>query len=242
MKDSLIDILSLHDISITNEQAEKFLLFKDLLIEWNKKINLTSIENDKDIFYKHFLDSLLCLKLGLNWNGKKVIDIGTGAGFPGVPLKIVLGDKINLNLFDSLQKRISYLEAIIEDLNLGSVSAVHGRAEDFGRNNLFREKFDIVTARAVAKLPVLLEICLPFVKPNGYFIAMKGPDGLNELSESSYALGELGAELYLKKEFSLRDDEYTRLIFVFKKIKVMHHKYPRKSGIPQKKPLIKPNG
>ncbi|MDK2822986.1 MAG: rRNA (guanine527-N7)-methyltransferase [Clostridia bacterium] len=238
MKDKLLKILPQKGFNLNDEQINKLVLFASFLREWNNKMNLTSLEREEDIIYKHFIDSLFCLKVNLPWEGKKIIDIGTGAGFPGIPLKIVLNNSIDLTLCDSLQKRITFLEFVLSKLNLEKVVCVHGRAEDLGKNNLYRENYDLVLARAVARLPVLLELCLPFVKIGGYFMALKGPEGLNELNESNLALNLLGGEVYKMDKFSLQDEKINRIIITIKKVKPTLDKYPRKAGIPSKKPLL----
>ena len=168
--------------------------------------------------------------------GKSMIDIGTGAGFPGVPLKI-MEPELDLTLFDSLNKRIVFLQELCKKLELKDVKAVHGRAEEFGIKPDYRQQYDIATARAVARMPVLLEICLPFVKKGGILIALKGPELENELKESENALKELGGKVIAVQEFTLADGAYTRNLAVIEKVKDTPKKYPRKAGTPQKKPL-----
>lgn len=199
-------------------------------------MNLTALETDEEIIYKHFLDSLFCLKLDLNWQEKKILDVGTGAGFPGLPLKIYL-DSVEVHLLDSLKKRVLFLEEVIKNLNLKNVFCFHGRAEDFGKNDAFREQYDLVTARAVARLPVLLELCLPFVKKDGFFIALKGPEGINELEESKEALSLLGGKVHTLKHFIIQGIMQERVLIAFQKTSPTPSKYPRKAGIPQKRPL-----
>jgi 16S rRNA (guanine527-N7)-methyltransferase len=239
MKNKLTRALKKEGIDLSTTQIEKFVLFSDLLKEWNKKMNLTALDEDEDIIYKHFLDSLLCLKTGLNWKGRNIIDIGTGAGFPGIPLKIFLEDQIHLTLFDSLQKRVNFLETVVQELGLVNVRCIHGRAEDFGNNSDYREKYDIVLARAVARLPLLLELCLPFCKTGGFFLAMKGPEGVNEIEESNYALQQLGGFCKETNSFVFREKGFKRIIITIEKTENTPAKYPRKAGIPQKRPLIK---
>ena len=181
--------------------------------------------------------TVLLLSVKKDLAGSSLIDIGTGAGFPGIPLKII-EPKLNLTLFDSLNKRINFLNTVCQNLSLEGVQTVHGRAEDFGKKIEFREKFDLATARAVARMPVLLEICLPFVKVGGYFIALKGPELENELQESKRALAELGARVVDVQALTLADGNYTRNIAVIEKVKNTPKKYPRKAGTPQKTPLV----
>jgi len=230
------EILAAENFNLTEDQLDKFVIYSNLLKEWNKKMNLTALETDEEIIYKHFLDSLFCLKLDLNWQEKKILDVGTGAGFPGLPLKIYL-DSVEVHLLDSLKKRVLFLEEVIKNLNLKNVFCFHGRAEDFGKNDAFREQYDLVTARAVARLPVLLELCLPFVKKDGFFIALKGPEGINELEESKEALSLLGGKVHTLKHFIIQGIMQERVLIAFQKTSPTPSKYPRKAGIPQKRPL-----
>ncbi|MFZ7102979.1 MAG: 16S rRNA (guanine(527)-N(7))-methyltransferase RsmG [Peptococcaceae bacterium] len=234
------DIFREKELIFNENQINNFIKFSHLLLEWNNIMNLTAIEDMEDIYYKHFLDSLLCLKTSLKWSEKSILDIGTGAGFPGIPLKIVLGDHTKLTLLDSLQKRIIFLEHVIEELNLINISCIHGRAEDLARNSEYREKYDIVLARAVAKLPVLLELAIPFLKKGGYFLALKGPEGIEELAESDFVQEELGVIFCSADEFFLKDnEEHKRVILMFRKEQETADKYPRKAGILQKRPLLR---
>ena len=223
--------------SLNERQIEQFVQYYDLLIDWNKKINLTAIEEPQEVADKHFVDSALLLSVKKDLADCSLIDIGTGAGFPGIPLKII-EPRLKLTLFDSLNKRINFLNTVCHDLSLEGVQAVHGRAEDFGKKAEYREKFDLATARAVARMPVLLEICLPFVKLGGHFIALKGPELEKELQESKKALFELGGRVVDVQALTLADGNYTRNIAVIEKIKPTPKKYPRKAGTPQKTPLI----
>lgn len=236
MKVKFKEILAAENFNLTEDQLDKFVIYSNLLKEWNKKMNLTALETDEEIIYKHFLDSLFCLKLDLNWQEKKILDVGTGAGFPGLPLKIYL-DSVEVHLLDSLKKRVLFLEEVIKNLNLKNVFCFHGRAEDFGKNDAFREQYDLVTARAVARLPVLLELCLPFVKKDGFFIALKGPEGINELEESKEALSLLGGKVHILKYFIIQGIRQERVLIAFQKTSPTPSKYPRKAGIPQKRPL-----
>lgn len=217
------------------KQLAQFERYYGLLTEWNEKINLTAITAPQDVAVKHFADSLLARQMLNEWSGKSLIDIGTGAGFPGVPLKIA-EPSLQLTLFDSLQKRLNFLDILCRELELKDVQTVHGRAEDGGRAADLREKFDIATARAVAKLPVLLEYALPFVKVGGYFLALKGPELEEELAQANKALKALGGELVEVGNFALGD--YTRNIALIKKVSPTPKAYPRKAGTPQKKPLV----
>ncbi len=224
-----------YGIELSDVQADKFINYAELLKDWNTRINLTAIEEDKDIIIKHFIDSLTIAPY-LTKGGLSIIDVGTGAGFPGIPLKIVI-DNLKVTLLDSLDKRIKFLNEVINTTQLKDINAVHGRAEDFGANPEYREKFDISTARAVAALPVLLEYCLPFVKIGGTFIAMKG-NNIEELKDSKKALSILGGEIEEVKEISLPFGEMRRNIITVRKLRQTPTKYPRKAGKPSKEPLL----
>lgn len=237
MEKKLQDILAEENIDFTKDKIKQLLTFMDLLQETNKKMNLTALESDQDIMYKHFLDSLLCLKVWDQWKDKKIIDIGTGAGFPGIPLKI-FEESIQIDLLDSLNKRLVFLEHVIEELSLTKTQVIHGRAEDYGKDPEYRQSYDIVLARAVASLPILLEYCLPFVKVGGHFIALKGPEVEEELLESKEALQILGGKYVDSKSFTLLEGEHHRNLIIFEKIADTPDKYPRKAGIPKKRPII----
>lgn len=216
-------------------QVEQLLKYKDILMEWNEKMNLTAIEEDSDIIIKHYIDSLSILPHISNTEAR-VIDVGTGAGFPGIPMKIAYTN-LNITLLDSLDKRVKFLNEVINSLKLAKISAVHGRAEDYGMKPDFREKFDISVARAVANLPVLLEYCLPFVKVDGIFIAMKGSN-IEEVDASKKALDLLGAKIEDVKELTLPFSDIKRNIIIVRKLRQTPTKYPRKAGKPSKEPLL----
>lgn len=222
--------------SLTNAQLEQFLQYYALLKEWNQKMNLTAIEEPVEVAYKHFVDSALLCRVIPQLAGRSLIDIGTGAGFPGVPLKI-MEPSLQLTLFDSLNKRITFLKEVCQQLQLSGVQAIHGRAEDFAQKIDYREQYDLASARAVARLPVLLEICLPFVKVGGYFIALKGPELEQEIAESSRALQLSGGKIEDVQKLTLLDGKYSRSIAVILKTAPTPKKYPRKAGTPQKSPL-----
>ena len=236
MRDILINAFTSEGFSLTEQQLQQFVTYYDALIAWNQKMNLTAIEEPVEVAYKHFVDSVCLLRVVADLKQKCMIDIGTGAGFPGVPLKI-MEPALDLTLFDSLNKRIIFLQELCRTLQLKNIKAVHGRAEEFGIKPEYRQQYDMATARAVARMPVLLEICLPFVKKGGIFIALKGPELENEIKESSNALKELGGNLIDVQKFTLADGAYTRNLAVIEKIKDTPKKYPRKAGTPQKKPL-----
>lgn len=222
------------DIKINDEQIKSFEKYMNLLLEWNEKINLTAITQPEEIKLKHFVDSLTVLKY-IN-DDDKVIDIGTGAGFPGIPLKI-MNENTKITLLDSLNKRINFLNIVIETLNLRNIQAIHGRAEEIARNKLYREKYDVAVSRAVANLSTLTEYMLPFVKIGGKCICMKGANVNEELERAQNAIKELGGEIERVDNFYLSDNDNERNIIVIKKIKETNPKYPRKAGTPSKEPL-----
>lgn len=210
--------------------------YREILVDWNQKMNLTGIEEEKEVFIKHFLDSISAVSNGYIKDGISLIDVGTGAGFPGLPLKICL-QNIELTLLDSLNKRINFLQEVSNTVNLKDVEFIHGRAEDFGKNSDYREQYDVATARAVAGLPILMEFCVPFVKVGGYFVCLKGPNANLELEESKMAMDVLGLEFVEKIDIELPNEELKHNILVFKKIKNTPEKYPRKAGKPAKSPI-----
>jgi len=222
------------DLELNMFHVEQFNKYKDLLLDWNEKINLTSITAEEEIAEKHFIDSLTLLSTGLIFKEAKMIDIGTGAGFPGIPLKILNRD-IRLTLLDSLKKRVIFLEHLKKELSLDDLQIIHGRAEDYGVKEGFRESFDIAVSRAVATLNILAEYCLPFVKVGGYFLAMKGHDIQDEIEAAKNALKILGGEVYEVKNIKILSLHHT--IVVIKKIFDTPSKYPRKAGKPEKHPL-----
>lgn len=219
---------------LTMLQQKQFEKYKDLLLEWNEKINLTAITEEDDIILKHFIDSMTILKY-IDENSS-IVDVGTGAGFPGIPVKIA-NSSIDVTLVDSLNKRLIFLEEVIKNLNLEKIKTVHSRAEEFGQNKIYREKFDIATSRAVANLSVLVEYLLPLVKVGGKCICMKGSDIEEELKNSKEAIKTLGGQIEQVEEFTLPDSDIKRNIIVIKKIKQTPNKYPRKPGVPSKNPL-----
>ena len=222
------------NIKINEEQIKSFEKYMNLLLEWNEKINLTAITQPDEVKLKHFVDSLTVLKY-IN-DDDKVIDIGTGAGFPGIPLKI-MKENTKITLLDSLNKRINFLNIVIETLNLRNIQAIHGRAEEIARNKLYREKYDVAVSRAVANLSTLTEYMLPFVKVGGKCICMKGANVNEELERAQNAIKELGGEIERVDNFYLSDNDNERNIIVIKKVKETNPKYPRKAGTPSKEPL-----
>ena len=222
------------EIKFTEEQLNKFYKYMNMLIEWNEKINLTAIIEPKEIILKHFIDSLAILKY--TENSKKFLDIGTGAGFPGIPIKIMRKD-LEITLLDSLNKRINFLNEVIKELNLEKITAIHSRIEDYGRNKEYREKYDIVTARAVANLSTLSEYMLPMTKINGQSICMKGPDIEEEIENGKKAVKILGGEIKKVEKLELPESKDKRTIIQIIKTKNTPNKYPRKVRKPSKEPI-----
>ncbi len=220
-------------LSLSREQLEQFNRYYNLMIDWNSRMNLTAITDPEGVAVKHFADSLLLTKAVSFPEGAKLADIGTGAGFPAVPVAVIRKD-IHLILVDSLNKRISFLKELCATLEI-QANCIHGRAEELGRTAL-REQVDVVTARAVAHLRVLAEYCLPFVKPGGFFVALKGPEIETELAEAERAIQVLGGELDENFRFTLPDGS-RRTILRFKKISQTPTKYPRPSAKIAKSPL-----
>lgn len=224
------------NLSLSDHQLSQFQLYYEFLIEKNKQINLTAITEFEDVLIKHFLDSLSCVKV-LDMNKtKRIIDVGTGAGFPGVPLKIAFPD-IEICLLDSLNKRILFLEELCEQIHLENVLTLHSRAEDAAHDEKFRESFEVSVSRAVANLAVLSEYCIPFVKENGMFVSYKSGKIEEEISQSEQAIKTLGGKIIKTEIFTLPKTEISRSLIVIKKIKETGKKYPRKSGIPERKPI-----
>lgn len=232
----LRDGLKGYNIDVDDSMLEKFEKYREILVEYNKVMNLTGITEQREVYIKHFLDSVAIFNNGYIEDEMSVIDVGTGAGFPGLPFKIV-NPSIQLTLLDSLNKRIKFLKEVGDSIGFDDIEYVHGRAEDFGKNKEFREKFDIATARAVANLPVLLELCVPYVKLGGYFICLKGPNVENELEKSENAMKLLGVELVESIDAELPDEELNHKILVFEKTAKTPKRFPRKAGTPAKEPL-----
>ena len=228
-----IEKVKLLNIKISDVQAENFFIYMKLLLEWNKKMNLTAITNEDEVILKHFIDSLTINKY---MNGKKVMDIGTGAGFPGIPLKILKKD-LSITLLDSLNKRITFLEEVIRNLSLENIQAVHARAEELAHKEEYREQYDIAVSRAVAPMHTLLEYMLPYVKIGGKCICMKGPNLQEESKDLQNCLETLGGKIEKIEEIVLPETEIKRNIMLIKKENKTPKKYPRNPGMPSKKPL-----
>ncbi len=223
------------NINLTDIQAEKFYTYMNLLLEWNEKINLTAIKEPEEIIKKHFIDSLT-IKKYINDNSY-IIDVGTGAGFPGIPLNIVSNNN-KIILLDALNKRLNFLNEVINQANLGNIKTAHFRAEEAGKNKEYREKFDIVISRAVAPLNILVEYLLPFVKIGGKCICMKGSNIQEELEVSKNAINILGGKIEKIESFALPGTDMARNIIVVSKVIKTPAKYPRKAGTPSKEPII----
>lgn len=238
--DRLVDICNKINIDISDNQIEKFKSYYELLIEKNKVMNLTAITEKNEVIIKHFIDSIAIIpylkKLDLIDSNKRIIDIGTGAGFPGIPLKIMLPD-IEFTLLDSLNKRVGFLNEVIDNLDLSGIEAIHGRAEDYAVDKKYREKYDFCVSRAVANLSTLSEYCLPFVKTGGLFISYKAGDSEEEINNSKNAIKLLGGKINKVEEFILPETDVTRVFVLVNKLTNTDKKYPRKAGIPTKKPL-----
>lgn len=224
-------------LEFDENKYNQFIKYMSLLKSWNEKVNLTAITDDLEIVKKHFIDSIKIFKFQPLKDAKKVIDVGTGGGFPGIPMKIIKPE-LEVVLLDSLKKRISVLESILNDIGINDVAAIHGRAEEFGVKTEFREKFDVVVSRAVANLAVLSEFCLPYAKIGGYFVALKGPSVDSEVNESKRAINELGGKLIDLIEVHIENTDLKHNLVVIKKIKNTPKQYPRKAGIVSKKPLL----
>ena len=224
-------------IVLSDDQKDRFIKYYELLTEWNQKINLTAITAFDDVIRKHFLDSLYFLNLpGLSRSGK-MIDVGTGAGFPGIPIAIVCPD-MRITLLDSLRKRTDFLALCRDELSLGNMEPVHTRAEDGARDPFHREKYDFAVSRAVASLPVLCEYCIPFVKKGGAFISYKSLKADQEVKDSEKAVHLLGGEIEHISHLKLAGTDEERNLIVIRKTGDTPKKYPRKSGMPSKKPII----
>ena len=218
-------------IMLLEEQIEKFYKYMNLLIEWNQKINLTAIVEPKEIIQKHFIDSMSVLNY--IQDKKNIIDVGTGAGFPGIPIKIA-NPNINVTLLDSLQKRVNFLSEVVSQLELDKIKAVHSRAEDYAKEN--RESYDVAISRAVANMSTLVEYLLPYVKQDGIVICMKGPNIEDELEKSKKAISILGGKIEHIEHLFL-DEEMERNLIIIRKIKSTPKQYPRKAGKPAKEPI-----
>lgn len=232
---SLIKGLTYEHISIdlSDVQVNQLCQFGELLLEWNQRLNLTRITEPKEVILKHFIDSMVLSKF---IEGKSFADLGTGAGFPGIPLKI-LRPELKVVLMDSLKKRLKFLDIVIDRLALSGIKTVHARAEDFGRDTHYRASFDTVSSRAVARLPVLLEYALPVLKVNGLFLAPKGLQAEEELVESQKALEIVGGTFEGIEHFNFGEGAEHRAVILIRKTRETSSRYPRQAGTPTKKPI-----
>ena len=221
---------------LIEKQYNQFITYMKLLQEWNEKINLTAITEDEEVIKKHFIDCIKAFKSKAVRNAKTVIDVGTGAGFPGLPIAIMNPD-ISVTLLDSLNKRINFLNTVVAQLELKNVTTIHSRAEDGARKPELRESFDVATSRAVANMAVLSEFCLPYVRVNGYFVALKGPAIEEELKEGQKAINTLGGSLENIIEVNIEESDLKHNIVEIKKVNKCPKTYPRKAGTVNKKPI-----
>jgi len=236
MNKLLLDKVNELSIKLNEKQVEQFIGFYEMLVEWNKVMNLTGITEYEEVVEKHFVDSLSIVKAVDIANVDSVIDIGTGAGFPGIPLKIAF-PHLKITLLDSLNKRIKFLNAVIEELGLEDISTIHGRAEDFAKQEAYRETYDLCVSRAVANLSTLSEYCLPYVNVDGMFVPYKSGDIEEELNNSKKAVQILGGKIEKTIKFELPGTDIGRSFVKIKKVKNTAKKYPRKAGLPSKEPL-----
>lgn len=237
---SFINDLKKLTIEITNKQQEQFIKYYELLNRWNAVMNLTAITEFNEVMKKHFIDSVSLIKALPDMKEKQytIIDVGTGAGFPGIPLKITF-PQVRVVLLDSLNKRVSFLNEVINNLELTNIEALHGRAEDLAKKKEYRENFDICVSRAVANLTTLSEYCIPFVKIGGYFISYKSEKITEEYKDAGEAVKVLGGKYKEQIEFNLPDSDIYRNLFIIEKIKNTPGKFPRKAGLPSKEPIKK---
>ncbi len=224
-------------VTLTDKQIEQFEKYYELLVEWNKVMNLTGITEFDEVMQKHFVDSAAAAKYVEMEKVNSLIDVGTGAGFPGIPLKIVY-PHIQVTLLDSLNKRIKFLEEVVDNLGLTGIETVHGRAEDAAKKAEYREQFDLSVSRAVANLASLTEYCLPFVKVGGKFVSYKSVSVDEEITQSKKAVYVLGGEIEKVEKFNLPESDMERALVIVEKKRSTPKKYPRKAGMPTKEPLV----
>lgn len=230
-------LLQEHGITVSEGQLKQFERYYEELVSWNEKMNLTGITERDQVYIKHFYDSIsLAFHVPMG-EIESMADIGSGAGFPGIPLKICF-PHLQLTIVDSLNKRIQFLQHVVDELGLSQVRLLHGRAEDLGRQENLRDAFDLVTARAVARMVILNEFCLPFAKPGGLFVAMKGSNPEDEVKEAARSLSELNGKWVSTPAFSLPLENSERHLVLIQKTAPTPKKYPRKAGIPAKTPLV----
>ena len=225
------------NVELSVEQVEVFMRFREQLLERNKVVNLTAIREPEEVITKHFLDSLCVFATDSIKSKAKVLDVGTGGGFPGIPMKIA-EPSLRIDLLDSLKKRLTFLDEVITENQWTDIQTLHGRAEDFAQNRKYREQYDLVVSRAVARLTILLEYCLPYVKLGGVFLALKGPMLDEEIDEAKRALLVLGGQIEKMLEVEIPYTDLSHRILVIKKIKSTPKIYPRQAGMPRKEPII----
>ena len=235
-REELNKAAALYQLPLSQDQVEAYTKYFDLLIEWNQQINLTAITQPDQVAVKHMIDSISCFDSSVFFAGARMIDVGTGAGFPGLPLKIFQSD-LGLTLLDSLNKRVKFLQCVVDELKLENTTLIHARAEEGARQKQYREQFDVAVSRAVARLTVLCEYCLPFVKIGGYFVALKGLQYAAEVDEAKRAIEILGGKLEKILPVKLPGLDDVRAVLYIKKIKKTPTVYPRKAGTPEKSPL-----
>ena len=226
--------LKILSVRFSVEQTEQFFDYMNLLIEWNEKMNLTAIIEPEEIILKHFIDSITILK-ELE-DGSKIVDVGTGAGFPGIPLSI-MNPTLKITLVDSLNKRLIFLQEVVNKLGLNNIEIIHARAEEFGQNKKYRENFDVSTSRAVANLSTLSEYLIPLVKVGGKIVSMKAADAHEEIKDAQRAIEVLGGNVEKIEEFNLPQSDIGRTVVIIRKNKQTPNKYPRKPGMPSKEPI-----
>lgn len=234
--EQFVSALKNNGVELSDTQLKQFDIYFKMLVEWNEKVNLTAITNEEDVYLKHFYDSITAAFYYDFTKDLHICDIGAGAGFPSIPLKICF-PHLKITIIDSLNKRIGFLEHLTAELEIDQVYFHHGRAEDFGSNPTFREKFDVVMARAVARMSVLTELCLPFCKINGVFIAMKGAQANEEIKDAKKAIKVLGGEVSKSNTFILPKEDSERSIITIDKRTQTPKKYPRKAGTPNRSPI-----
>lgn len=235
--DSFLKDLDELKISLSEKQLMQFMSYYELLIEWNQKINLTAITDFDEVIKKHFIDSLSLIKAYDITKSADVIDIGTGAGFPGIPLKIAFPN-LKITLLDSLNKRVHFLQTVIDELSLEDICAIHGRAEDFAKKGKLREQYDLCVSRAVANLSTLSEYCIPYLKVGGFFISYKSEKIAEEKIAAEHAISLLGGKIENQVEFMIPGSDIYRNLFVIRKCKETPNKYPRKAGLAAKEPIV----
>ena len=231
-----IEALKEKGINLSDYQVAQFRKYFELLVEWNEKMNLTAITDLEGVYLKHFYDSISASFYFDFTKVQSVCDVGAGAGFPSLPIKICF-PHLHVTIVDSLNKRITFLKHLSEELQLDHVTFVHARAEEFGQNAKYREQYEVVTARAVARLSVLSELCIPLVKQGGNFVALKAAAGPEELKDAKKAISTLGAAINKEFSYLLPVEESERTLYVFDKVKQTPKKYPRKPGVPNKTPI-----